>query len=155
MISMTWPQYLRSECSVRHPLGKIKLKLSPRSADVLLCFLLRKGKGSTSINDLVEFLWPDDDEPQTSVVSVKVAIHNLRRDFGFYNVLVNRYNFGYSLNTTKSFWEVTDDKRRVYKKNPRRIKGYYAINRNFKRSKYDFVNGINNTCQNRFQDIEF
>lgn len=74
---MTWPQYLRGECSVS---GIVKL--SPMEADVLLALLVRYPE-PVPVGDLIECCYPDPDaEPDWAEGNIHAAIARLRRTLG-------------------------------------------------------------------------
>lgn len=75
MISMTWPQYQRGECSV-------SARLSPQEAEILMVLLVRHPQ-AVGTADLIEALWPDADiEPDYADSIVRRAIGRLRGKLG-------------------------------------------------------------------------
>jgi DNA-binding response OmpR family regulator len=77
MIRMTWPQYRRSQCTAD---GRV-VQLSPTEANVLLFLMLRPGW--VSVNELIEFIYPDPDlEPDAAGKTVSVFIYLLRQRVG-------------------------------------------------------------------------
>lgn len=56
-ISMTWPQYLRGECTF----DGMTVALKRRHAELLLLLLLRRGQ-IVSLAELVHWMWPHPDE---------------------------------------------------------------------------------------------
>lgn len=74
-ISMSWPEYQIALCRLD---GKL-LRLTDLEAELILMLLLTNPCGYAKIGELVERLWPNDDEPDTSDRMVRVLISRLRR----------------------------------------------------------------------------
>lgn len=90
MISMTWPQYQRRECS-----AFIKVKLSRMEAELLSTLLARRPAPLT-INDLIEAIYPDPNaEPDFAVQMTHRVIGRLRRKLGSH--YIERTAMGYRL----------------------------------------------------------
>lgn len=82
MIRMTWPQYLRKECSV----GDFKVHLAPQQAEILAIMLMRYPL-PTDIVTMVEALWPDPDlQPEQWFNEVRQVIHQLRHKIGAFRI---------------------------------------------------------------------
>lgn len=82
MISMTWPQYLRNECSV----GDFKVHLSQQETEVLSVMLMRYPL-PTDILTLIEAVWPIPDfEPEAAYPSIYQALHRLRYKLGAFRI---------------------------------------------------------------------
>jgi DNA-binding response OmpR family regulator len=76
MISMTWPQYLRRECS-------FTAKLSPQENELLSTLLLRHPV-PVATSDLIEAMWPDpDSEPGLPEARIGNVIASIRRKIGW------------------------------------------------------------------------
>jgi DNA-binding response OmpR family regulator len=74
-ISMTWPQYLRRECSFN---GN-RIHLTPSQAELLGALLIRRGR-TVSNEALIETLYPDPFEaPERDEDCMKVLLSLLRR----------------------------------------------------------------------------
>lgn len=72
---MTWPQYLRRECSVT-------AQLSPQENELISTLLVRHPQPVTT-GELVEALWPDpDSEPGLPEARVGNVIASIRRKVG-------------------------------------------------------------------------
>lgn len=91
MIRMTWPQYKRHECQI----GDFIVRLSPMQAEVLLVLLLRY-PDPVSRGDLIEAIWPDDNEPDTSHHCIQYHLQRLRARVGEYRI-AGRQDFGWRL----------------------------------------------------------
>ena len=94
MISMTWPQYLRQECSYkgwRTPLSAIE-------AEVLLVLLLRRNADSSTAF-LVEAIYHDDPDggPLSAESSTRQVIGRLRAKLP--GAIRGRHDWGYHLTT--------------------------------------------------------
>lgn len=77
-VSMTWPQYQRSECSVD---GEVVL-LSPTQVAILSALLMRRGD-VLSAQDLIEQAYPDpNDAPAWEGSALKAHMCHLRRRIG-------------------------------------------------------------------------
>jgi hypothetical protein len=76
IISMTFPQSLRNECTLG---GKV-LKLGPVQARVIEILLLTTPGHVISNAEMIEYLWPNPDEqPDTATKVVDQTFHRLRR----------------------------------------------------------------------------
>lgn len=77
-VSMTWPQYLRQECTVRGH----RIHLPPKQLDMLLFLMLHKGK-VVQRDSIVDFLWPGaDGGPLWAANMIDVYLVRLRRTLG-------------------------------------------------------------------------
>ncbi len=91
-VSMTWPQYLRRECTV----AQFTLKLTDYEAEALL-FLMLRCPYPVSKEDLIEWLWPDPAlEPEFTENMVYQVMRRLRAKVGEFHI-ASRVNFGYRL----------------------------------------------------------
>jgi hypothetical protein len=91
-VGMTWPQYLRRECTV----GEFTVKLSPHEAEVLL-FLLLRCPNPVSRDEVLEWLYQEPDvEPDYAMGNVHSTIRNLKQKIGGFHV-VSRLGYGYRL----------------------------------------------------------
>lgn len=72
---MSWPEYQVALCRLD---GKL-LRLTDLEAELILMMLLTNPRGYAKIGELVERLWPDDNEPETADRMVMVLISRLRR----------------------------------------------------------------------------
>lgn len=94
---MTWPQYLRRECTACGFL----VRLSVMQAEILIVLMLRY-PGSVTLGELIEAVWHDaqwsdgDAEPLTAEGSILSAIRDLRGKIGGFH-LQGRKGFGYRL----------------------------------------------------------
>lgn len=92
VISMTWPQYRRRECSVNAFLIPLT-----RSETEILSVLLMRYPDTVSKNDLIEALWEiPDNEPEFSEHTIDSMIHNLRKKIRL-PYIASRTGFGYRL----------------------------------------------------------
>lgn len=74
-VSMTWPQYLRSQCVVDGAL----VRVPAFAKEVLLVLLLNRGRAFTR-EALTEMVWPDpDDQPEAAWHYVQRLVYELRR----------------------------------------------------------------------------
>jgi DNA-binding response OmpR family regulator len=91
-VAMTWPQYLRAECSVTG----FTLKLTDYEAQALLLLMLRC-PNSVSKDELIEWLWPDPGlEPEFTETMIYQTMRRLRAKVGEFHI-PSRVNFGYRL----------------------------------------------------------
>lgn len=75
VVYMTWPMYTRQQCQYNGHL----VQLTPRTADTLLCLLLKRGI-PLKASELIEFIYPDPDkEPEWAENCVMRWIHFLRK----------------------------------------------------------------------------
>lgn len=94
---MTWPQYLRRECTV----CGFHVGLSDLQAEILLVLLLRY-PGPVPLADLVEACWHDaqwadaDAEPSSAENTALTTLNHLRGKIGGFHIK-GRRNFGYRL----------------------------------------------------------
>lgn len=96
MISMTWPQYLRCQCTVA---GQV-VTLTRMEIEILLFLALRPGW--VSRDEMVEFIYPDPDlEPEWAVNNMSVYIYRMRCRFG-YHFIESQPCYGYRLARTQS-----------------------------------------------------
>lgn len=94
-ISMTWPQYLRAECSFRGQVIKLGRGIQ---TEILLYLLITRRL--ISKQELLEFIYPDPDfEPDYAAENIKKNMCLLRRRFPC-KVIENRYYYGYTLAAT-------------------------------------------------------
>lgn len=92
-ISMTWPQYLRGECTLN---GRHRIHLTKQEAEILSVLLIRRNL-QTSVELLIDVLWPDpDNSPECADDMVRTLIVRLRKKIGRYNI-ATRITFGYAL----------------------------------------------------------
>ena len=90
-ISMTWPQYLRSECTVD---GKV-YHLCGQEREILFMLLLHRRVAN---EDMIEHLWPDaDKQPLTPLWIFRKIKCQLNQRLG--PVIRNCYGFGMELIT--------------------------------------------------------
>lgn len=90
MIAMTWPQYLRRECTA----WGFVVRLSRLQAEVLSTLLMRF-PFTVPITDLIEATWPDN-EPDHSKSALHRIIRDLRIKLGGFHI-IGRRCFGYRL----------------------------------------------------------
>ncbi len=91
-VSMTWPQYLRGECTV----AEFTVKLTEYEAEALLLLMLRC-PNPVSKEDLIAWLWPDPRlEPEFTEAMVYHTIKRLRAKVGEFHI-PSRASFGYRL----------------------------------------------------------
>lgn len=88
MITMTWPQYQRRQCSVT-------AVLSPQESELLSTLLVRYPQ-SVPVEQLIEAVWPDPErEADYARVRVRAIIGNLGRKIGMGRI--DHDGFGYCL----------------------------------------------------------
>lgn len=91
MISMTWPQYLRRQCTVD---GRV-VALGRTEVEIISALLIAH-PSPVKIPELIERVYPDPDlEPDYATSVLTVIIHRFRRKFP--NQITNRYGLGYHL----------------------------------------------------------
>ena len=90
MISMTFPQYRRGECTA----WGFRVKLSRLQTEVLATLLMRF-PFTVPIGDLIESTWPDN-EPDHSKSALHRLISELRVKLGGFHI-IGRPSFGYRL----------------------------------------------------------
>ena len=91
-VSMTWPQYLRSECTVTG----FTVKLTEYEVEALM-FLMLRCPNPVSKEDLIEWLWPNPGlEPEFTESMVYQTMRRLRAKVGEFHI-PSRINFGYGL----------------------------------------------------------
>ena len=91
-VSMTWPQYLRSECTVTG----FNVKLTGYEAEALLLLMLRC-PNPVSKEEMIGWLWPDPSfEPEFTENMVYRTMRRLRAKVGEFHI-PSRVNFGYRL----------------------------------------------------------
>lgn len=91
-VSMSWPQYLRCECTVTG----FSVKLTEYEAEALM-FLMLRCPNSVSKEELIEWLWPDPGlEPEFTESMVYQTMRRLRAKVGEFHI-PSRVNFGYRL----------------------------------------------------------
>lgn len=91
-VSMTWPQYLRSECTVT----EFNVKLTGYEAEALLLLMLRC-PNPVSKEEMIGWLWPDPSfEPEFTENMVYQTMRRLRAKVGEFHI-PSRVNFGYRL----------------------------------------------------------
>ena len=89
---MTWPQYLRKECTA----CGFQVKLSPSETEILLLLLLR-GKRPTTMEDMIRWVYPNPDfEPEDASNSIAHALDGIRKKIGGFH-LAYRAAFGYTI----------------------------------------------------------
>jgi DNA-binding response OmpR family regulator len=93
MITMTWPQYRRSQCSI----GDWTVDLSPIEAELLSTLLLRYPNPVT-INELVDIVYPDpDSEPDYPEGQIVQRMMHLARKIGTFRLDNCGRSIGYRL----------------------------------------------------------
>lgn len=99
MITMSWPQYLRHECTV----SGFRVKLSATQTELLLALLLRHPDHMTP-GELAEMIWFDREEPDYKT-PVADLVRRLRAQVGAFRV---------ASNTRTGYWLVQEpgDQRR-------------------------------------------
>lgn len=91
-VSMTWPQYLRGECTAS---GYI-VKLTEYEVEALLLLML-KCPNPVSKEEVIEWLWPDPAlEPEFTENMVYQTMRRLRAKVGEFHI-TSRVSFGYRL----------------------------------------------------------
>lgn len=91
-VSMTWPQYLRSECTVTG----FTVKLTEYEVEALMLLMLRC-PNPVSKEEMIEWLWPDPGlEPEFTESMVYQTMRRLRAKVGEFHI-PSRVNFGYRL----------------------------------------------------------
>lgn len=91
-VSMTWPQYLRSECTVTG----FTVKLTEYEAEALLLLMLRC-PNPVSKEEMIDWLWPDPSlEPEFTENMVYHTMRRLRAKVGEFHI-TSRVTFGYRL----------------------------------------------------------
>jgi DNA-binding response OmpR family regulator len=94
---MTWPQYLRRECTVQG----FNVRLSRLQAEILLILMLRF-PGPVKTSEFVEAIWHEamwaniDAEPSTAPDVVIQTIQHLKKNIGGFHI-VGRRSYGYTL----------------------------------------------------------
>lgn len=87
MISMTWPQYKRSECQVS---GEFIVSLSPLETEILSTLLLRYPE-PVSVNDLIEAVYLDaDTEPDWAESTIYQALRHIAHKVGTFRIATHR-----------------------------------------------------------------
>jgi len=92
---MTWPQYLRHECTA----WGFRVRLS-RLQTAVLAVLLMRFPAPVPVADIVEATWPDE-EPDNSITRVAELIGELRRKLGGFHIIA-RPGFGYQLQQART-----------------------------------------------------
>lgn len=73
---MTWPQYLRRECTFN---GTVIVSLTPKEVEMLLVMLMRRPAPITA-DDMVEMVYRDPEaEPEWPVNVLRVLMSRLRK----------------------------------------------------------------------------
>lgn len=91
-ITMTWPQYLRSECTV----SGFTVKLTEYEVEALM-FLMLRCPNPVSKEEMIEWLWPNPGlEPEFVESMVYHTIKRLRAKVGEFHI-PSRVTFGYRL----------------------------------------------------------
>jgi DNA-binding response OmpR family regulator len=88
---MTWPQYLRGECTA----SGFRVKLSRLQTELLSTLMLRY-PNPVKAGELIEAVWPDDNEPDSSNTGLGSLIRDLRLKLGGFRIISHR-SFGYRL----------------------------------------------------------
>lgn len=79
---MTWPQYLRNECSI----GEFVIRLTEGEAQLLSTLLVRYPE-PVRLDDLIETLYPNPDlEPEDAEGVVSERMRNLARKIGTFRI---------------------------------------------------------------------
>lgn len=92
-ISMTWPQYLRRECTY----NGAAIKLSRRQTDVLSVLLIKRNI-ATLARDLIPMVYDTDVEPDYAENIIGLMVMRLRAKLP--GVIHSRYGFGYVIYAT-------------------------------------------------------
>jgi len=93
MITMTWPQYRRSQCTI----GNWTVDLSPIEAELLSTLLVRYPNPVT-INELIEIVYPDPDaEPECPAGQIVQRMMHLARKIGTFRIDNCGKTIGYRL----------------------------------------------------------
>lgn len=88
---MTWPQYLRRECTFN---GDV-IKLGRVQTEILSTLLMRS-PAPVSASDLIEAVYPNPDkEPDWADSCIKVLVHRVRKKLP--GVIEVRYGMGYTI----------------------------------------------------------
>lgn len=91
-IIMTWPQYLRGECTV----SGFTVKLTEYEVEALMLLMLR-GPNPVSKEEMIDWLWPNPVlEPKFTESLVYHTIKRLRAKVGEFHI-PSRVTFGYRL----------------------------------------------------------
>jgi DNA-binding response OmpR family regulator len=89
---MTWPQYKRRVCEV----DGVEFKLTPAEAEILLVFLVNRGRWVKD-EQLIEHRWPDADfEPEWGASSTWVIKYRLKNKLPE-GVFECQYGWGWKL----------------------------------------------------------
>lgn len=93
-VSMTWPQYLRGECTV----SGFTVKLTEYETEALLLLMLMlRCSNPVSKEEMIEWIWPDPGlEPEFTEGMVYHTMRRLRAKVGEFHI-TSRVNFGYRL----------------------------------------------------------
>lgn len=93
MITMTWPQYLRRQCSI----GDFTINLSPLETELLSTLLIRYPCPMT-VAELVEVVYEDPDfEPKWAEDIITGGMRSLARKVGSFRIEINGRYVGYRL----------------------------------------------------------
>ncbi len=88
-VSMTWPQYLRSECTVTG----FTVKLTEYEVEALMYLMLRC-PNPVSKEEMIEWLWPNPGlEPEFTESMVYQTMRRLRAKVGEFHI-PSQINFG-------------------------------------------------------------
>lgn len=91
-VSMTWPQYLRSECTVTG----FTVKLTEYEVEALMFLMLRCPNPVTK-EEMIEWLWPNPGlEPEFTEGMIYHTMRRLRAKVGEFHI-PSRVTFGYRL----------------------------------------------------------
>lgn len=91
-VSMSWPQYLRSECTVTG----FTVKLGEYEVEALMLLMLRC-PNPVSKEEMIAWLWPNPGlEPEFTEGMVYHTLRRLRAKVGEFHI-PSRINFGYRL----------------------------------------------------------
>jgi DNA-binding response OmpR family regulator len=89
-VSMTWPQYLRKECTVTIELSRTETEI--------LSVLLMAGERPLTCHEIIERVYPDPDtQPDTALKALHVYIHRLRRKLGKDTICYEKARAGWYL----------------------------------------------------------
>ena len=90
MISQTWPQYLRRQCTVI-------ASLSEQENELLSTLLLRR-PAPIAVNELIEAIYPNPDfEPESAAKNIAALVDRLGQKIGRAHISAAGWGRGYRL----------------------------------------------------------